>query len=317
MRPVMAFASAPWHVVAVRCTDRVGKGLRTSPRESLLAEQATPRTRGKVFGFHRAADHTGAVLGPLVAVGLLSYFDGDLRKIFLCTAVPGALALLVAFLFVREGRARPSKDVERATSWSWVPPSEIRPLLLPLAVFTLGASSDMFLLLKATQAKAPLYTLPLLWMGLHVVKVLSSLASGPLVDRWGARVSITAGWLVYIAVYGSMAFVSTPAAIVAVFLVYGLFHGLTEGPEKAMVAQLTPPHLKGTCFGWYGLTTGVLALPAGLFFGWLWDSYGQAWAFGSGAVFAAVALLLLWLSPALGPGVAAAPKLARRRKATA
>ena len=301
MRPLMGFAVAPWQVVAVRSADRVGKGLRTAPRESLLAEQATPGTRGKVFGFHRAMDNAGAVLGPLAAILMLNYFGGDLRKVFLSTLVPGALALLVAVLFVRESRGQAGKLKGGQERWSWIPPKEIRPLLWPLAVFTLGASSDMFLLLKAGQSKTPLVTLPLLWMGLHMVKVLSSLLSGPLVDRWGSRISMSLGWLVYIAIYAGMAYVGSPAAIAALFLIYGLFHGLTEGPEKALVAQLTPKHLKGTCFGWYGLVTGVLALPAGLFFGWLWDAHGQAWAFGSGAAFAAVALVLLWLQPALGP----------------
>jgi MFS family permease len=314
-KPFIAVAGSVALLTGARFADRVGKGLRTAPRESLLAEQATPQTRGKVFGFHRAMDHTGAVLGPLAAIALLSYFGGDLRKVFLCAAVPGVLALLVAYFWVREGKGLGSGPKAESSKWSWTPPKEIRPLLLPLAVFTLGASSDMFLLLKAGQSRAPLMTLPLLWMGLHVVKVLSSLASGPLVDRFGARLPMTLGWLVYIAVYAAMAFVSEPGTIAAIFLFYGLFHGLTEGPEKAMVAQLTPAHLKGTCFGWYGLTTGVLALPAGLFFGWLWDAHGQAWAFGSGAAFAAVALVLLWLQPQLSRSAPRSPL--RRRRATA
>lgn len=315
VRPLMAFAGSPWHVVAVRSTDRVGKGLRTAPRESLLAEEATPSTRGKVFGFHRAMDHSGAVLGPLAAILMLGAFNDDLRKVFLCTAVPGLLAVAVAFFWVRESRIPAKPAASKAGKWSWVPPKAVRPILLPVAVFTLGASSDMFLLLLAGKKGASLVAICLLWMGLHVVKVLSSLASGPLVDRWGARVSISLGWLVYIAVYAAMAFAESEAFILAIFLVYGLFHGLTEGPEKAMVAQLTPPDLKGTCFGWYGLTTGVLALPAGLFFGWLWDAHGQAWAFGSGAAFAAVALVLLWLQPQLSRSAPRSPL--RRRRATA
>jgi MFS family permease len=297
-RPLVALATAPWQVVAVRVLDRVGKGLRSSPRDSLLAEQVTPQTRGRVFGFHRAMDHLGAVLGPLAALGLLSLFAGDLRRVFLWAALPGALAVAVIVLFVKEGASRVA--LERRGAWTWTPPKELRPLLLPLAVFTLGASSDMFLLLKVTDTIAAVSALPLLWMGLHVVKVLSSLAGGPLVDRFGGRPVLTAGWLVYIAVYLGMAAASTPAAVVALFLFYGIFHGLSEGPEKALVARLAPAGRRGDGFGWYGLTTGLLSIPAALIFGGLWESWGPAWAFASGAGFAALALLLLWSQPALG-----------------
>lgn len=299
VRPLMAFAAAPWQVVGVRVADRVGKGLRSSPRDSLLADQATPATRGRVYGFHRAMDHAGAVLGPLVAVGLLHLWGGDLRRIFLWAALPGALAVAVICLFVREAPGARPDPRGTANGWAWLPPKELRPLLLPLGVFTLGASSDMFLLLKAAQVRSAVTTLPLLWMGLHLVKVASSLAGGPLVDRFGGRFTLSLGWLVYIAVYLAMGLASDPGRVAVLFLVYGLFHGLSEGPEKALVARLAPARAKGAAFGWYGLTTGVLGLPAALIFGGLWDAFGSRWAFFSGAGFAAAALLLLWTQPAL------------------
>jgi MFS family permease len=299
VRPLMAFAAAPWQVVGVRVADRVGKGLRSSPRDSLLADQATPATRGRVYGFHRAMDHTGAVLGPLVAVGLLHWWGQDLRRIFLWAALPGALAVAVIYLFVREEPAAAKRSTGPAGAWTWLPPAELRPLLWPWAVFTLGASSDMFLLLKAAQVRSAVTTLPLLWMGLHLVKVASSLAGGPLVDRFGGRVTLSLGWLVYIAIYLAMGLASDPGQVAVLFLVYGLYHGLSEGPEKAMVARLSSAGGKGAAFGWYGLTTGVLGLLAALIFGGLWDAFGSRWAFFSGAGFAAVALALLWLQPGL------------------
>ncbi len=291
VRPLMAFASVPWHAVAVRVTDRIGKGLRSSPRDAMLAAESSDHERGRVYGFHRAMDHTGAVLGPLIAVGLLSYFSGDLRKIFMVAAIPGIAAVLVILFLLKEKVAPPVKA--SIPAWSWIPQRELWPALIPIAVFTLGASSDMFLLLKAARSNAPIASLPLLWMALHVVKVSSSLLGGQIADRMGARASITLGWTVYIAIYVGLAYVEDPTQVAALFIIYGLFHGLTEGPEKALIARLAPVKTRATAFGWYNLTTGVLSLPASLFFGWLWDTYGPATAFYSGAFFAACALLLL------------------------
>lgn len=296
-RPVIGLVTAPWQVVALRMADRAGKGVRSSPRDSLLAEQATPSTRGKVFGFHRAMDHLGAVLGPLLALALLALLHGDLRRIFLWAIVPGALAVTVIILLVHE--AQPSARKAQRPAWSWAPPREISPFLWPVAIFSLGASSDMFLLLKASQADAPLFTLPLLWMGLHGVKVASSLIGGPLVDRFGAKRTISVGWAVYVIIYAALALAKGPGQVAALFMVYGIYHGLTEGPEKAMLAGMAKASSKATAFGWYGFVTGSLALPAGLLFGWLWESAGAEAAFLSGAFFALGALALLWLHPGL------------------
>lgn len=295
VRPLMALAMAPWQVVAVRVTDRVGKGLRTSPRESLLAAVATPETRGRIYGFHNAMDTLGQVFAPLLVIGLVWLLHGNLRLIFVLAALPGLIGLGLVALFVRE--AKDSHPHPRARPFSWVPPPEIRPLLIPLAIFTLGAASDMFLLLKVSREHGSVTTQALLWSCLAMVKVMSALAGGPVVDRIGARPTITLGWLVYIAIYLSMAFFSDPFVVGALFLVYGLFHGLTEGPQKSLVAALASQRSKGTCFGWYGLVTGVLSLPAGLIFGWLWDRFGQEVAFSTSAGFAVVALVALWLVP--------------------
>lgn len=295
VRPLMALAMAPWQVIAVRVTDRVGKGLRTSPRESLLAAVATPETRGRIYGFHNAMDTMGQVFAPLLVIGLLALLHGNLRLIFMLAALPGLLGLAIVTLFMRE--AKDSHPQPRVRPFSWVPPPEIRPLLIPLSIFTLGAASDMFLLLKVSRDHGSVTTQALLWSCLAVVKVFSALAGGPMVDRFGARLTISLGWLVYVAIYLSMAFFSDPFIVGALFLIYGLFHGLTEGPQKSLVAALASHRNKGTCFGWYGLVTGVLSLPAGLLFGWLWDHFGQEAAFSTSAGFALVALVVLWLMP--------------------
>src|SRR5689334_3222167 len=297
-KPFMALATAAWHVALVRSVDRTGKGLRTSPRDALLAAATTPANRGTAFGFHRAMDNAGAVVGPLLAVGLLYFVTQDLRTIFWLSAIPGALVMLCLFAFVRE------RPVERhsAQTLPWkagLPPAPLLRVLAPLALFTLGNSSDLFLLLLAGEKQTSIYALPILWMALHVVKSATSFLGGRLVDRLGARPVITAGWIWYALIYGALALASSQAAIVVLVLFYGLYHGLTEGAEKALVAELAPPEQRGTWFGWFHLTVGLLAFPASLAFGWIWQNWGSAAAFGTGATLAlAAALLLFALRPA-------------------
>jgi MFS family permease len=297
LRPLMAFATVPWHAVAVRVSDRVGKGLRSSPRDHLLAQEATPQTQGRVFSFHRAMDHTGAVLGTLVGVILIKVFEGDVRKVFLWAAVPGVLALLAVLIGVIEKPVPQPKSKEKPEPWSWLPPKELRPLFVALAAFGLGASTDMFLLVKAKQSNAPLISLPLLWMALSFIKANSSLLGGSLADRWGARTTVAIGWGVYTLVYAGLAFTSNLPLVMGLFVVYGIYHGLTEGPEKALVSQLAKSSQRGLAFGWYSLVYGLLAVPASLLFGLLYDKVSPQAAFLSGSGFALLGLVLLYALP--------------------
>lgn len=322
IRPLFGLAAAPWQVVAVRSADRVGKGLRKPSRDSLLEAAAGPETRGRVFGFHDAMDNAGQMLGPLLALALLAFFAGDLRKmllcaivpvdpalvavmrtVLLCAIVPGALALLVVLAWVREEgpRAQP-----KALVMTWAPPKEILPVLIPIALFTLGNASDLFLLLKVQGVGASILGLVLLWSAFAAVKVLGALLGGPLADRLGARAAISLGWAWYGIVYLAFAHAGSLKAMVFIFLAYGLFHGFSEGPQKALVGSLAPKKLKATCFGWLGLTTGLLALPAGLLFGGLWQWKGPALAFSVGAALALGGLALLWLAPSVEPAGARA-----------
>ncbi|HTB21615.1 MAG TPA: MFS transporter [bacterium] len=299
MRPLFGLAGAPWQVVAVRSADRVGKGLRKPSRDSLLEAAATPETRGRVFGFHDAMDNAGQVLGPLTAVALLALFAGDPRKVLVLAIVPGALAFAAVLFLVREEGPKADK---KAPVLSWIPPLEILPALIPIALFTLGNASDLFLLLKVQSAGAPLWGLALLWSAFAVVKVLGALLGGPLADRLGARAAISLGWAWYGIIYLAFARAGSVRAMVALFLAYGLFHGFSEGPQKALVGALAPKALKATCFGWLGLTTGLLALPAGLLFGGLWAWQGPACAFSAGAALALGGLALLWTPWVRSPG---------------
>ena len=310
-RPFIALAALPSHVLAVRVADRVGKGLRTSPRDNLIAGSVPASQRGTAYGFHRSMDHAGAVVGPLLAVLFLTLGTSktpNLRLLFALTAIPGALAVLAILAGVRESAPAASAKAAAPEAKAALPVGRLARFLVPLAIFTLGNSSDVFLLLKAGTggggaAKVPLVGLPLLWMGFHVVKMLASTPGGRLADRLGRVRTIGLGWAVYALVYAGFAFAHSRAAVIGLFVVYGLYYGLTEGAEKALIADLAPAASRGTAFGWYHATVGLLALPAGLLFGGLWSRYGDAVAFGVGAGLALAALVLLVaLAPAREKG---------------
>lgn len=295
VRPFLALASSAWHVVAIRVADRTGKGLRTSARDAMLSDSVAPERHGAAFGFHQSLDHLGAVLGPLLAVALLYWVGLSLKSIFWLTAIPGAVAVTAIVLGVHEveGPGLASKKI----SPSYKPSNQLRAFLIPVGIFTLGASSDLFLLKKAGSENMPLWGMPLLWVALHLVKSSSSIFGGRLSDRLGPRRVITLGWLYYAVIYALFAFATTPLQIFALFIAYGMYYGLTEAPEKAMVAQIAGASEKGSAFGWYHLCTGLISLPASLLFGWLWDAFGSKAAFFSGAGFALCGLAALWMMP--------------------
>ena len=294
-RPLVAAAAAPWHVLAVRAVDRVGKGLRGAPRDALLAEVTAPSDLGRAYGFHRAMDHAGAVAGPLVASALLLW-RSDLRLVFALAALPALASVLVLVLGVREEpRARVAAGPGAGGSAPLSP--AMRRYLLVLAVFTLGNSSDAFLLLRAQDAGVPLATIPLLWAALHVVKSAASTAGGSLSDRLGRRATIAAGWVLFAIAYAGLAVASAPWHVWALFGVYGLFTALTEGAERALVADLAPADGRGHAFGAFHAVTGVMTLPASLLTGVLWQALGPAAALltGAGLALAAAALLRAWV----------------------
>ncbi|MCB9547011.1 MAG: MFS transporter [Myxococcales bacterium] len=295
-RPLVAIAGTAWHVLAVRVVDRTGKGLRSSPRDALLAASVPAGQRGAAFGLHRAMDHAGAVLGPLIAFAVLTLWTQDLRTLFWLSAVPGGLAVVAIPTVVRE--AKPQGGVSAPSPHPTerpLPPGGLLRVLVPVGLFTLGNASDVFLLLKASESRASLTSLPLLWMGLHVVKSAASVPGGRLADVFGRRRLIAAGWIVYAAVYFGFAFAETQSAVWGLFIAYGLYHGLTEGAERALVAELVPAASRGTGFGWYHLTVGLGGLAASVLFGAIWKYAGSASAFVTSAALALVAVVALAL----------------------
>lgn len=293
-RPLMAVAFAPWHVLATRFLDRIGKGVRTAPRDALIADSVPAGSRGAAFGFHRAMDHAGAVVGPLLAFLLLPFLGNNYRGVFWLASIPALLCVLALLFGVRE-MAPQSRQATLPLLTLRPYSSRFRGYLVVLALFTLGNSSDAFLLLRARETGVSDAAVPLLWAALHVVKSSSSFTAGILSDRVGRRGAIVAGWLVYAAVYAGFAMATSAAAIWGLFLVYGLYFGLTEGVEKALVADLVPAELRGSAFGLYNTAIGIAALPASLLTGALWQAFGPAVAFGAGAGLAVLAAVALWL----------------------
>jgi MFS family permease len=290
-RPLIAAATGPLAVLFIRFADRIGKGVRTSPRDALIADSVDPAIRGKAYGFHRSMDHAGAIIGPLTATFLLAYFTKDLRTIFWLAAIPGALTVLLIIFKVKEvERKRVSSD---GSMLRILPRGRLRTYLIVLFIFTLGNSSDAFLLLRAGKLGVSEVHIPLLWAFFHVVKMLSSMPFGALSDRIGRRSVILSGWSVYSLSYIGFSYASTQLHVWLLFAFYGLFYGLTEGVEKALLVDIADPTERGGAFGWYNFAIGAGALPASLLFGFVWQKLGSHIAFCMGASFAAIAALLL------------------------
>ena len=302
MRPLVGLATSASQVLAIRVSDRVGKGIRTSPRDALLADAADPAERGRAFGFHRSADNLGAVLGPLIAWLLLQHAGVAVRSVFLWSAIPGMLAIVVLLVFVREKRISETRvDAPISPTLSPVG-SDSQPLggafwkyLFVLLVFTLGGSTDAFLLLRASQLGVTAAMIPLLWAAHSFVKSLTNTPGGMLSDKLGRKPLIVAGWVVYAIVYLLFGRATSAWQIWALFLVYGLYFGLTEGAEKALVTDLVPASKRGTAFGWYNFTVGLAALPASVIFGIVWDRVSPVAAFTMGATLAGVAAVGLMI----------------------
>jgi MFS family permease len=293
VRPLIGLATSWTTVLALRGIDRVGKGIRGAPRDAWLADVADPRARGRVFGFHRAMDHAGAIVGPLLAAGWLMWRPGDLKGLFLATVPPGAVVLwLLLRLPPDPARSHASTPVASSPQWRNLPRDFWR-LMFVLTLFTLGNSTDAYLLLQLSHRGAGVVAIPVLWALLHVVKAGASIAGGMLADRFGRRPAIMAGWVLYAAVYAGFAIVDTAAGLVALFLVYGGFYGLTEGAERALVADVVPASLRGAAFGLYQATLGVGSLCASILFGLIWQAAGPTLAFSTGAVLALIAAITL------------------------
>lgn len=301
-RPLLAFVTTWPQVLAVRMTDRVGKGIRGAPRDALLAASSPPEKRGLAFGFNRAADHLGAVIGPLVAFGLLSYLAEDAasptareyQQVFLFASIPVVFGMLAIIFFVHE-ETKPVEELDVTPLKFSLSEFDgnFKRFVAVIALFTLSNSTDAFLLLRAQQAGISPPVLPILWMVLHFSKVITSLIGGDLSDKIGRKKLIVSGWMVYALVYAGFAFVDSAWQAWTLFIVYGAYFGLTEGAEKALVADLVADDKRGTAYGVYNLAFGITVFPASLLFGFLWTEFGSGTAFLVSAAISVVAAAAL------------------------
>jgi MFS family permease len=297
-RPLIAFAAGWPFVLVMRFLDRMGKGIRTSPRDALVADITQRGQRGVAFGLHRAMDHAGAVAGPLVAAALLGFAALSLRHVFFLAAIPSVLVIVIILFFVKEPAPKSIK-IDRPlniySQWKHLGRS-FKYFLAAMLLFTLGNSTDAFLILRLSNAGISASHIAMLWSAHNVIRMISTYTGGRLADGFGSRKLIISGWIFYALIYAAFAFIRTPNVLVAIFLLYGVYFGLSEPAEKSLVADMVAPNLRGTAFGCYHFIVGIGALPASIVFGFLWQTLSAEAAFLTGAALAVAASTLLFLS---------------------
>ncbi len=294
-RPIVALATG-WHMALIaRFLDRVGKGVRTAPRDAIIAESTEPDRYGAAFGFHRAMDTLGAVIGPATAFFMLRTFSGNFRSVFWVSMIPAALAVITIVLFIRE-TAHGSSDIGRS---SGPPKLSFRAFsgrfgffVIIAAVFSAGNSSDAFLILRAKHAGISAPIIPLVYMMFNTIYSLVSLPAGIAADRFGRKRMILAGFVLFSVVYYGFARFADARSVWYLFGAYGVFMGMTDGIQKAYLAEVLPSEFKATAFGLYNMMVGLALLPASIIGGWLWDHVSSAATFYYGSVMALISAAL-------------------------
>lgn len=291
-RPVVAVASMWQHVMGSRFIDRFGKGIRTAPRDALIAESAESRYLGRAFGFHRAMDTMGAVVGPVLAFFFLGLFSNNYRTVFWISIIPGSIAVLLIIFFITEKKKSVAAHAERPKlsmkHFGW----QFKFFVIIAGLFAFGNSSDVFLILRAEQAGIPAVMIPMVYLIFNLVYSLSSIPAGMAADRFGRKRVILLGFILFAVLYYGFAIASNTKAIWILFGFYGLFMGLTEGIQKAFVATIIPQDFKATAFGVYNTVVGTAMFPASLIGGWLWDNISSSATFYFGAVTASLSAVL-------------------------
>ncbi|HEX9178981.1 MAG TPA: MFS transporter [Burkholderiales bacterium] len=300
-RPLLGLAGGWGTVLLLRAVDRVGKGIRSAPRDALLADVTPGGMHGYAFGFHRAMDNGGAVAGSLVAAAVLAWSGMGLQEVILWSALPGAIAVLCLAAGVREPpAAAPGAGAAPLPLLRWAGlPAPLRRYLLVLGLFTLARASETFILLLGHEMGVGVVELLLLWAVLNLAKALTSTWGGRMADRLGRESLLLTGWVAFAAGFFALSGIGSAAGLWAVTLPYGLFMGLTEGAERAAISDYCAAGERGTAFGWYYLVLGLAAIPGGLLFGLLWQGLGAGFAFATAGALAGLCALLLraWAWP--------------------
>lgn len=305
-RPLIALATAGWHILGVRFVEKVGKGIRVPPRDALIAESSAPENRGRNFGLHRSLDNMGSILGPLLAFLLLIYLKDDYRGLFWISSIPAFVAIIILAFVVKE-IPRPivpatTTAADRRFNLKQFD-GKFQIFLLATTIFELANSSNAFLLLRVKDVGLALELIPIIYLFSNIFKTISSLPGGILSDKLGRRNLLTVGWVAYGLSYIGFAFITTVTQAWVIFGIYGLFSGMTEGVKKALVADLVPKEIRGSAYGVHSFVSGFPQLPASLLLGILWQQYNALVAFSVGGGLAIIAgCLVLVFIPAKSNG---------------
>lgn len=291
-RPIIATAVFWQQILASRFIDRLGKGIRTAPRDAIIAESARESHLARAFSFHRSMDTMGAVVGPALAFFFLGIFSNDYRKVFWLSAIPAIIAVALILIFIKEQRKPHSPSSERPKltmkHFDW----KVRFFIVIATLFALGNSSDVFLILRAQQVGISVVMIPAVYLTFNLVYSVSGIPAGIAADRFGKKRMILLGFLLFACLYYGFAVVETPTIAWVLFGLYGLFMGLTEGIQKAFLATIIPPDFKATAFGAYATCVGMAMFPASFIGGLLWDHLSPAATFYFGSATASLSALL-------------------------
>lgn len=289
LSPLFALATTPLQVLFIRFTERVGKGIRTAPRDSLIAGSSGENNRGRGFGFHKSMDNSGAILGPLLAFGMLAMFPGDYRRIFVIAAIPGILGLISLICFVKEAKKDKKELLGKVSIKDF--PKKYYVFLAIVFIFSLGNSTDALLLVKANEIGIQSTFVPLLYLIFNSISVLFSMPAGMLSDKIGRERLIIFGYLLYSALYFGFGRTSSIAVIIMLFAMYGLYSAATDGVQKTLVSDLIDKNKRGTGLGFYNCIVGITLLPASIIGGLLYDNINNSAPFYFGAVMALTAAI--------------------------
>jgi len=294
-KPLLYLAAAGWHVLLVRFIDRFGKGIRTPPRDALIADSSDVNHRGRDFGIQRAMDNAGAFLGPLVAFVALPLFNNNVRPIFLLAFVPGFIAVLILLFFLKE--KTPLDPASRTVKFSTsLLGRDFKIFVVIIAVFTLGNSSNAFLILRAKELGLKVALIPILWLVYNLVGSVTSAPLGILSDKIGRKKTLVVGFVFYSAVYWGFAFAHRQILLWPLMTLYGIYYGLSEGVLNAYVADLTEDRsILATSYGIYNTVIGIFIFPASVIMGILWQTFNATVAFSFGASLALVSAIALSL----------------------
>jgi MFS family permease len=293
-RPILATATSWFGVLAYRFTDRVGKGVRTAPRDAIIADSTEPRSLGKAFGFHRSMDTVGAVIGPALAFLILAFTGGNFQAVFWISMIPGFFALACIAIMVRDVKKAPHSDgqsVRLPISFGNLE-RDFKAFLAVVTIFTLGKTSEAFLVLRAQDLGIGVTTIPVLYLLFNVVSALLATPAGIMADRIGKKRMILASYVIFAAVFLGFAFATSQIHGWFLFLAFGVFIAMNEGVQRAYVATVIKPEAMATGYGIYHTIIGLAALPSAIIGGALWQHFGAQALFLYGAAMALIASLL-------------------------